>query len=168
MNFCPSSATHGNRRRLHRNGVRRLSRASPEIEVWAQILLIIAASCIAAAAQNTASLTIQGIMPPAQRLSVGPIQTTTATNQITVTVEAKNNAAAGYEVTIQSKASKSGTNDARAAYQLTCGGRYLTLAPGTSRILSNCTGDRSTKTTLQISNPSPLHGDTLTLTVITQ
>jgi hypothetical protein len=158
----------GNQLLLNRNGWRRWFHASPEIECLSRILPILLASCIPAAAQNTASLTLQGIMPAAQRLSVSPIQTTIATNHISVTLDAKNNAAAGYAITIQSKAPSAGTNGGQAAYQLKCGGRSLTLAPGTSRLLSDCTGDRSTKAILQISNPSPWRADTLTLTVITQ
>ena len=107
-------------------------------------------------------------MPAAQRLSLRPIQTTLETNDILVTMDAENNAAAGYAVTIQSKTPGAGTNGGQAPYQLKCGGRSLTLVPGTSRLLSNCTGDRSAKAILQISNPSALSDDTLTLTVITQ
>jgi hypothetical protein len=107
-------------------------------------------------------------MPATQRLSISPLQTSIATDQMSVTLDAKNNAAAGYAVTIQSKAPSAGTNGGQAAYQLKCGGRSLTLAPGTSRLLSDCTDDRSARTILQISNPSALRDDTLTLTVISQ
>jgi len=168
MKRRPSSATNGDHLPLNRSGVRRLFHCLQEIEVLSRILLILLVSCISAETQNTASLTIQGIMPASQRLSISPIQTTIAANQILVTLDAKNNAAASYAVTIQSKARAAGTNGGQAAYQLKCGGRSLTLAPGTSRLLSDCTGDRSAKTTLQISHPSALRDDTLTLTVITQ
>ena len=107
-------------------------------------------------------------MPASQRLSISPIQTTIAANQILVTLDAKNNAAASYAVTIQSKARAAGTNGGQAAYQLKCDGRFLTLAPGTSRFLSGCTADRTARTILQISNPTAITDDTLTLTVITQ
>lgn len=107
-------------------------------------------------------------MPAAQRLSISPIQATTATNQIIVTLDAKNNSAAGYVVTIQTKAPSSGANSAQPAYRLKWGDRSLTLAPGTSMLLSDCTNDKSAKAILQISNPNALSAGTLTLTVITQ
>ena len=168
MNCRPSSATNGNRLLLNRNGVRRLFHAIPETEVVSRILLILLVSCIPADTQNTASLTLQGVMPVVQRLSISPIQTTIETNQIIVTLDAQNNAVAGYAVTVQSKAPSTGTNSGQTAYQLKYGGRSLTLAPGTSKLLSDCTGDRAAKAILQISNPPGLSDATLTLTVISQ
>lgn len=168
MNCRPSSVPNGNWPPPNRSGGWRLFGAIARAEDWPRIFLLLLASCIPANTQNTSSLTLQGIMPAAQRLSLSPIQTTVAKNRIIVTLDTKNNAAAGYAVTIQSKARNAGTNGGQAVYQLKCGDRSLTLAPGTSRLLSGCTGDRSTQTILQISNPSALRDDTLTLTVITQ
>ena len=168
MNACPPPATNGNWQPINRFDVRRSSHTLQGSDFFSRILLILLASWIPAAAQNTASLTIQGIMPAAQRLSISPIQTTLATNQIIVTLAAKNNAAGGYAVSIQSKAASAGTKGLPAAYQLKYGGRSLTLAPGTTKLLADCSGDRSTKTILEISNPTATSNGTLTLTVISQ
>ena len=168
MNRRPSSAANGNQLLLNRRCAQCLFHAIPEIEFLSRILLILLASCIPGDTQNTSRLTIQGIMPAAQRLSISPIQTTVAANHVIFTLDAKNNTAAGYAVTIQSKAPSAGTNGGQAACQLKYGGRSLTLAPGTSRLLSDCTDDRSARNILQISNPLALRGDILTLTVISQ
>src|SRR5450756_1837488 len=168
MNYRPSSATNGNRRLRNLHGMRRLFHAIPEIEILPRILLMLLISCVPGDTQNTANLTLLGVMPAVQRLSLTPIQTITETNRIIVTLDVNNNAAAGYAVTIQSKAASAGTNGGQAAYQLKYGGRSLALAPGTSSLLSGCTGDKSAKAILQISNPSALSDATLTLTVITQ
>jgi hypothetical protein len=168
MNYRPSSATKGNRRLRNRRGVRRWFHVIPEIEILPRIILLLLVSCVSGDSQNTASLTLLGVMPAVQRLNISPIQTIIETNRIIVTLDVNNNATAGYAVAIQSKAATAGTNGGQAAYQLKYGGRSLALTPGTSRVLSGCTGDKSANTILQISNPSALSNATLTLTVITQ
>ena len=169
MKCCLSSARIGKwRRLLNAADIRRSFHAIPGIELPSQILLILLAGCVPAAAQSPASLTLQGVMPVVQRLNISPIQTTTAADHIIVALDANNNAATGYAVTIQSKAPSPQTNDGQTVYQLKCAGRSLTLAPGTSRLLAGCTDGKSARTILQISNPSALREDTLTLTVVSQ
>lgn len=162
MNCPQASAANTNRLLIKLKGARL------ETKVLSRILLMILASCIPADTQNAANLTIQGVMPAAQRLSLSAIQNPSETNRIVVTLAAENNAAAGYAVTIKSKTPSAGTNGYQTNYQLKYGGRSITLAPGTSRVLSACTGDRSARTILQISNASAFSDDSLTLTVITQ
>jgi len=168
MNSRPRSATPRPPPQSEPARAPRLCRVNSEIAFLLQILLLLEASGVSAGAQNTADLTIRGVMPATQRLSVSPLRATVSTNQFTFTLEARNNAVAGYEVSIQSKAVPAGAKGVPAAYQVKCGGRSLTLAPGTSTLLSACTGDRHTRALLQISNPGPLREDILTLTVIAQ
>lgn len=168
MNCRPASAANEVRRLLSRNGAGRSFHAILAAALLSRILLILLAGGISAAAQNSASLTIQGVMPAAQPLSLSSIQTSSGSNRITVTLDAKNNAATGYAITIKSKTSSAGTNGGPPNYQLNCGERSLTLAAGTSKVIADCTRDKSAKTVLQILNAPPRSDDTLTLTVISQ
>jgi hypothetical protein len=132
------------------------------------IALILLAGILSAEAQNVAALTIGGVMPSIQRVSVNSIHASSTTNQTVVTLDTQSNADGRYSVIIQSKALSPRSNGDSIVYEVKCGSRSFTLAPGTARLLSEYADDKSAKTVLQISNPSALGNHTLTLTVISQ
>src|SRR5579863_1316734 len=132
------------------------------------IALMLWGSCIPVVSQNTAALTIGGVMPSIQHLSINAIHVGSTTNQTVVTLDATSNADGRYSVTIQPKSLGLQSNEDNTVYQIKCSGHSFTLTPGTSKILSEYADNKSAKTMLQISNPSASGDHILTLTVVSQ
>jgi hypothetical protein len=161
------SAANGNWLLLDLKGVARLHLLAHGHRVFG-FTLILLASCIPAISQNTAALTIGGVMPSIQHLSINSIRMSATTNQTVVTLDAQSNADGRYSVTIQSKTVSPQSSGDSVIYQIKCGSRSFALAPGAAKILSEYADDKSAKTTLQISSPSASGNHILTLTVVSQ
>lgn len=107
-------------------------------------------------------------MPSIQSLNISPIQTTVITNQILVALDSRNNASAGYTISIHSKNFNTRTNGGSSIYQLKYNSHTFNVPPGKTRLLAQYSGNKPVKTFLQISNPSGMSSDTLVLTVASQ
>jgi len=132
------------------------------------MLLILLVGCVCAEAQNSAGLTLRGIMPATQRLDIAPIATTSSAHGLTVLLGTSSNADAGYAVTLQSKTLRVRANGAGVSYEVNYDGHPLTLTSGAETFLFKHTGERSAPKTLEISNPSATSEDIVSLTIISQ
>lgn len=162
-----SSARNRNRLPLSLKDIVRLHCLSWNRNIFG-IALMLWGSCISVVSQNTAALTIGGVMPSIQRLSINAVHVSSATNQTVVTLDATSNADGRYSVTIQPKSLGTLSNGDNTVYQIKCEGHSFTLTPRTSEILSEYVDNKSSNTMLQISNPSASGDHILTLTVVSQ
>jgi hypothetical protein len=118
-------------------------------------------------AQNSASLTIGGVMPAMQRLQISPAPVSVQTSQISVTMNAKDNAGIPYTVTLESKAALLRSNAPPVVYQVQYARQSLTLTTGTVKLVSGGE-NKSTEAILRISPHSPERNDILLLTLVSQ
>jgi hypothetical protein len=132
---------------------------------WAIPILI--ATCQPAVTQNSASLTIAGVMPAVQRLQISSAPINATPDQLSVTMNAGDNAGIRYAVTLESKTTHSRSNAAPIVYQVRYDRQSLTL---TSRPLKLVSGkeNKSTEAVLQISSPGQERNDILLLTLVSQ
>jgi len=139
------------------------------IQFWALFCAIplLLATRQPAVAQNSASLTIGGVMPAMQRLQISAAPVSVNAGQISVTMNAGDNAGTRYAVTLESKEPRSRANAPPAVYQVQYGRQSLTLTNGTLKLVSG-RESKSTEAVLQISSPPPERSDILLLTLISQ
>ena len=120
-----------------------------------------------AVAQNSASLPIGGVMPAMQRLQISAAPVSVNAGQISVTMNAGDNAGTRYAVTLESKEPRSPSKTPPVVYQVQYGRQSLILTNGTVKLVSG-RENKSTEAVLQISPPSPERNDFLLLTLISQ
>ena len=150
-------------------GRRSHSKSVPRIQFGALFcaIPILIATSQPAVTQNSASLTIGGVMPSMQRLKISPAPNSVKPGQISVTMSAGDNAGIRYAVTLESKAARSRSNAPPVVYQVQYDRQSLTLTNGTVKLVSG-RENKSTEAVLQISPPSKERNDILLLTLVSQ